>query len=229
EHWIATQEDMFQGSVTLGKHYRLWWSYIPHFLHTPGYVYAYAFGELLVLALYARYRENAVDFPERYLSLLEAGGSDWPHVLLRRMEVDLTDPGFWSQGLMAIEELIGQAETLAAEVEGARTESVCAVPADSETPRSAGRPGVTSCGSPCDDPCRRLYRYSPPDHRGAHSAAGWLHDGGGGHPYRISAGIHLHQSPRRREYGRRGHASGCRSARRQGDRAAAHREAQCPV
>ena len=124
EHWIATQEDMFQGSVTLGKHYRLWWSYIPHFLHTPGYVYAYAFGELLVLALYARYRENAVDFPERYLSLLEAGGSDWPHVLLRRMEVDLTDPGFWSQGLMAIEELIGQAETLAAEVEGARTESV---------------------------------------------------------------------------------------------------------
>lgn len=58
------------------------------------------------------------------MSLLEAGGSDWPHVLLRRMEVDLTDPGFWSQGLMAIEELIGQAETLAAEVEGARTESV---------------------------------------------------------------------------------------------------------
>src|SRR5690606_3465508 len=101
EHWIATQEDMFQGSVTLGKHYRLWWSYIPHFLHTPGYVYAYAFGELLVLALYARYRENAVDFPERYLSLLEAGGSDWPHVLLGRMDVDLTDPGFWSQGLVA--------------------------------------------------------------------------------------------------------------------------------
>src|SRR5690606_41334007 len=143
EHWIATQEDMFQGSVTLGKHYRLWWSYIPHFLHTPGYVYAYAFGELLVLALYARYRENAVDFPERYLSLLEAGGSDWPHVLLRRMEVDLTDPGFWSQGLMAIEELIGQAETLAAEVEGARTESVGAV----QIGRAAGRESAEASGA----------------------------------------------------------------------------------
>jgi oligoendopeptidase F len=56
--WLETQKAMFQGSVTLTEDYSLWWSYIPHFLHTPGYVYAYAFGELLVLALFSLYREK---------------------------------------------------------------------------------------------------------------------------------------------------------------------------
>lgn len=124
EHWMATQRDMFQGSVTLGEHYRFWWSYIPHFLHTPGYVYAYAFGELLVLALYARYMEEPTGFPERYLSLLEAGGSDWPDILVGRMDVDLSDPNFWKLGLSAIEDLILEAETLAREVHDASTEEV---------------------------------------------------------------------------------------------------------
>lgn len=115
EHWMATQRDMFQGSVTLGDHYRHWWSYIPHFLHTPGYVYAYAFGELLVLALYARYRESGSAFADRYIELLEAGGSDWPHVLVSRLGIDLTDLDFWQLGLGAIEDLILQAEELAKE------------------------------------------------------------------------------------------------------------------
>ncbi|GIV60918.1 MAG: oligoendopeptidase F [Rhodothermaceae bacterium] len=114
EAWMDTQRAMFQGSVTLGDHYRFWWSYIPHFLHTPGYVYAYAFGELLVLALYARYREEGPAFAEKYIGLLEAGGSDWPHRLVGRLGVDLTDPGFWHRGLSAIEALIEQAEALAA-------------------------------------------------------------------------------------------------------------------
>ena len=114
EIWIETQEAMFQGSVTLGEHYRHWWSYIPHFLHTPGYVYAYSFGELLVLALYARYLEEGAAFPDKYLGLLEAGGSDWPHVLVGRLGIDLTDLDFWRQGLGAIEDLIAQAEDLAA-------------------------------------------------------------------------------------------------------------------
>ena len=113
EHWLHTQEAMFRGSVTLCGHYRQWWSYIPHFLHTPGYVYAYAFGELLVLALYARYCEEPASFPGRYLKLLAAGGSDWPHVLVARLGIDLQDPGFWGQGLCAIEALIAQAEALA--------------------------------------------------------------------------------------------------------------------
>lgn len=110
--WIDTQREMFQDSVTLGDHYSIWWSYIPHFIHTPGYVYAYAFGELLVLALYAIYRANAEDFPERYCELLKAGGSDWPHVLVGKLGVDLQDPEFWNQGLSEIETLITEAEKL---------------------------------------------------------------------------------------------------------------------
>ncbi len=117
DFWIETQQAMFRGSVTLGEHYRYWWSYIPHFIHTPGYVYAYAFGELLVLALFARYRQEGPDFAERYLQLLEAGGSDWPHVLVGRLGVDLTDPQFWHEGLQAIEDLIVQAEGLATQVQ----------------------------------------------------------------------------------------------------------------
>lgn len=111
--WLETQEAMFQGSVTLGAHYKHWWSYIPHFLHTPGYVYAYAFGELLVLALYARYLEVGPSFSEQYVGLLEAGGSDWPHVLIGKLGIDLTDLTFWHQGLNAIDALILEAEGLA--------------------------------------------------------------------------------------------------------------------
>ncbi len=112
ELWMETQEEMFQGSVRLGEHYSTWWSYIPHFIHTPGYVYAYAFGKLLVLALYGRYKRDANGFAEEYLKLLEAGGSDWPHVMFRQMGVDLTDPNFWSTGLSMTEDMIRQAEEL---------------------------------------------------------------------------------------------------------------------
>ena len=110
EHWMATQSAMYGGSVVLTEQYRRWWSYIPHFLHTPGYVYAYAFGELLVLALYARYLECPDAFPDQYIELMRAGGSDWPHVLAARLGVDLQDPAFWEKGLHAIETLIERAE-----------------------------------------------------------------------------------------------------------------------
>jgi oligoendopeptidase F len=115
ELWMETQQAMFDGSVTLGDHYRRWWSYVPHFLHTPGYVYAYAFGELLVLALYAHYEAEPEGFPARYLELLEAGGSDWPHELVAPLGADLTDPAFWQEGLGKIEALIQRAEALAEE------------------------------------------------------------------------------------------------------------------
>jgi oligoendopeptidase F len=104
---------MFEGSVTLGEHYRHWWSYIPHFLHTPGYVYAYAFGELLVLAMYARYQDAGDAFADDYLDLLRAGGADWPHELVGQVGVDLEDEGFWQRGLSQIEDLIEEAEALA--------------------------------------------------------------------------------------------------------------------
>ena len=113
ELWMETQQEMFQDSVKLGDHYKIWWSYIPHFLHTPGYVYAYAFGELLVLALYARYRKVGDSFAEKYLELLESGGSDWPHILLGKLDIDLNDPDFWKEGLSAIEDMVVKAEKLA--------------------------------------------------------------------------------------------------------------------
>ncbi|HUG42646.1 MAG TPA: M3 family oligoendopeptidase [Acidobacteriota bacterium] len=113
EYWMQTQGAMFQDSVTLGDHYRIWWSYIPHFIHTPGYVYAYAFGELLVLAIYARYREEGPVFAEEYLEVLRAGGSDWPHALVARLGIDLQDPDFWSRGLSSVEALVDEAEELA--------------------------------------------------------------------------------------------------------------------
>ncbi|MFZ0428163.1 MAG: M3 family oligoendopeptidase [Acidobacteriota bacterium] len=112
ELWIETQSEMFRGSVTLTPNYSLWWSYIPHFVHTPGYVYAYAFGELLVLALYAIYRAESSGFSDRYLRLLSSGGSDWPHHLLEPLGVDLRDPAFWHRGLEEIENLIEAAENL---------------------------------------------------------------------------------------------------------------------
>ena len=117
-HWMETQRAMYGDSVTLTDGYALWWSYIPHFVHTPGYVYAYAFGELLVLALYARYQEEGAAFPPKYLDLLAAGGSDWPHVLVGRLGIDLNDPRFWGQGLDAIEALVAEAEALAARANG---------------------------------------------------------------------------------------------------------------
>jgi oligoendopeptidase F len=112
EIWMDTQQAMFADSVELSENYAIWWSYIPHFLHTPGYVYAYAFGELLVLALFARYRQEGASFAPRYLDVLRAGGSDWPEKTLAPMGVDLTDPSFWREGLGEIDALVTQAEAL---------------------------------------------------------------------------------------------------------------------
>lgn len=110
QFWIETQEAMFADSVRLSENYRLWWSYIPHFLATPGYVYAYAFGELLVLALYARYEQEGPDFAGAYLNLLAAGGSENPYTLLAPFGIQLDDPGFWQGGLGLVEELLKEAE-----------------------------------------------------------------------------------------------------------------------
>ena len=113
ELWLATQRAMFGDSVAMSEDYGLWWSYVPHFLSTPGYVYAYAFGELLVLALYARYQQDSDGFAERYLAMLTAGGSDWPHQIVKPLGVDLTDSSFWSNGLAILEGLVAEAEQLA--------------------------------------------------------------------------------------------------------------------
>ncbi len=108
--WISTQKPMFGDSVTLSDNYSIWWSYISHFLGTPGYVYSYAFGELLVLALYGRYLEEGSGFVGRYLQLLRAGGSSSPQALLQPFGIDLNDPSFWHGGLSLIERMLEEAE-----------------------------------------------------------------------------------------------------------------------
>lgn len=114
--WRSTQTAIYGDSVTLTDNYDIWWSYIPHFLHTPGYVYAYAFGELLVLALYEEYTSKPDGFAEKYLDLLRAGGSDWPENIVAKMGLDINDPSFWDRGLNAIEQLVNQAEELSTKI-----------------------------------------------------------------------------------------------------------------
>jgi oligoendopeptidase F len=116
ELWLDTQRAMFGDSVTLREDYGLWWSYIPHFLHTPGYVYAYAFGELLVLALFNVYQKRGADFVPAYLDVLGAGDSDYPENILAKAGINLSDPSFWNEGLQALDALVKQEEALAREV-----------------------------------------------------------------------------------------------------------------
>jgi len=116
ELWYATQKDLYGDSINLTDEYRLWWCYIPHFLHTPGYVYAYAFGELLVLALYDSYQKEDNGFADRYITLLEAGGSDWPHNIVGKMGIDITDSGFWNRGLNIFKKMVDDAELLAEKI-----------------------------------------------------------------------------------------------------------------
>ena len=110
EFWLATQGEMFADSVTLRPDYGIWWSYIPHFLSTPGYVYSYAFGELLVLALYGLYQKQGDSFVTMYSELLAAGGSASPYDLVKPFGIDLDDPAFWQQGLNVIDGMLRQVE-----------------------------------------------------------------------------------------------------------------------
>lgn len=115
EAWASTQLDLFGDAVELTDGYRTWWSYVPHFIGTPGYVYAYAYGQLLALSVYQRYVEEGASFVPRYLEMLGAGGSRLPEDLGRVVGIDLTDPGFWSAGLDLVEAQLRAAETAARE------------------------------------------------------------------------------------------------------------------
>lgn len=115
--WRQEQEAIYGDSVELTDNYDIWWSYIPHFLHTPGYVYAYAFGELLVLALYEEYTRQSNGFAEKYLEMLKTGGAEWPENIVAKVGLDITQPDFWNKGLIAIEKMITQAEELAKKID----------------------------------------------------------------------------------------------------------------
>jgi oligoendopeptidase F len=113
ELWAQSQSEMLGDSVEITEGYRSWWSYIPHFIGTPGYVYAYAYGQLLALSVYHRYEQQGTAFVPRYLELLEAGGSRSPEELGAIVDVDLADPGFWDAGLDLLERRLVEAEEAA--------------------------------------------------------------------------------------------------------------------
>ena len=116
EHWTQANVEMFGDSVALTEGYRSWWSNISHVFSTPGYVYAYAYGQLLALSIYARYLEEGESFVPRYLELLRAGGSRSPEQLAQIVGVDLSDPGFWDTGLGLIDRQLAEAEAASAGV-----------------------------------------------------------------------------------------------------------------
>ncbi len=117
ELWKAEQERMLGDAVEVTDDYGIWWSYVPHFIAAPGYVYAYSFGYLFSLAIYRRYLEEGESLVEPYLDLLRAGGSAPPAELASRLGFDIGDPGFWSAGLDAIGVLVDEAEQLAAQLD----------------------------------------------------------------------------------------------------------------
>jgi oligoendopeptidase F len=114
ELWEQSQAELLGDSVEITDNYRCWWSYVPHFIGTPGYVYAYAYGQLLALSVYGRYVEEGEDFVPRYIELLSAGGSRSPEELAAIAGLDLTDPGFWARGLELVRGQLGAAEDAAA-------------------------------------------------------------------------------------------------------------------
>jgi oligoendopeptidase F len=116
ELWLDVNAALYRDSVVLTDDYRWWWAYIPHFIHSPFYCYAYGFGELLVLALYELYRERGPAFVPQYLELLAAGGSDSPVALLDRLGVDIRQPSFWQRGLAVLRLLVEEARATAADL-----------------------------------------------------------------------------------------------------------------
>ena len=110
--WLEVQRESLGSAIELKPGYETFWTYIPHFIHSPFYVYAYAFGDCLVNSLYAVYEKAAEGFAERYLAMLAAGGTKHHSELLKPFGLDARDPKFWQGGLSVIERLIGQLEAL---------------------------------------------------------------------------------------------------------------------
>jgi oligoendopeptidase F len=116
ELWKQSQEELLGDAVEVTDGYKTWWSYVPHFIGSPGYVYAYAYGQLLALSVYGRYLAEGETFVPKYLELLSAGGSRSPEELAAIAGLDLTDPGFWRAGLDLVKNQLELAEAAAEEV-----------------------------------------------------------------------------------------------------------------
>ncbi|GHU05063.1 oligoendopeptidase F [Alphaproteobacteria bacterium] len=110
--WLSVQEESLGPAFHFSDDYRTFWAYIPHFIHSPFYVYAYAFGDCLVNSLYDVYRKGAPNFQTKYLDMLRAGGTKRHHELLEPFGLDATEPAFWSRGLAVIVGLIDELEAM---------------------------------------------------------------------------------------------------------------------
>lgn len=116
DFWWEENGRLYGDAAEMLPMYRWGWSYIPHFVHTPFYCYAYVFGELLVLSLYRMYQEQGAAFVPRYLQLLRSGSKFPPGELLKRVGADIEDAAFWQKGLDVLAEMVKKAETLAAKL-----------------------------------------------------------------------------------------------------------------
>jgi oligoendopeptidase F len=112
EIWLETQQESLGPALTFNDDYRHYWAYIPHFIHVPFYVYAYAFGDCLVNSLYAVYETAREGFAEKYLEMLRAGGTKRHHELLAPFGLDARDPDFWTKGLDLTSSFIDELEAL---------------------------------------------------------------------------------------------------------------------
>ena len=110
--WLEVQSESLGDAFTFTPGYETYWTYIGHFIHSPFYVYAYAFGDCLVNSLYARYQESATGFQQRYFDMLKAGGSKHHSELLKPFGLNAADPAFWHKGLAVISAMIDELERL---------------------------------------------------------------------------------------------------------------------
>lgn len=114
--WMDVQRESLGPAIKLGDGYEVFWAYVPHFIHSPFYVYAYAFGDCLVNSLYGLYQEAHPDFVEKYFDMLKAGGSKHHSELLAPFGLDARDPDFWAKGIGVIEGMIDELEVLDGQV-----------------------------------------------------------------------------------------------------------------
>ena len=107
--WIEENQKMFKDSVYLTKNYEIWWSYIPHFIHSPFYCYAYSYAQLLVLSLYKLYKEGFENFEEKYIKFLSQGGSIPPKKqFLELFNIDIEKENFWNKGIDVVKEMLNE-------------------------------------------------------------------------------------------------------------------------
>jgi oligoendopeptidase F len=118
--WVESQREMLGDAVEITEGYESWWSYIPHFINSPGYVYAYAYGQLLALSVFGRYKQVGPSFVPSYIEMLAAGGSRAPEQLGAIVGIDLADPGFWDAGLALVDAQLTAAESLASGLQAAQ-------------------------------------------------------------------------------------------------------------